>query len=290
MNILRSDKIALIAVITTIFMYAFSTTGLFAQTQNSTAELKIITTQEIKLQTDYSKTAKSEINNSSDAVKNAVESKKYLFAVYYKGAIDDNYKKLEANLSKFIKSSTAEIMIYSANISDTKESEAVTKYGFDETAPFPIAMVIAPNGAVMGGINLDTPESDYSKAIVSPLAMDIMKTVQEGKIALIALQNKETKFNDESKKAVDESLKDPKLGIHMNVIAADPAKSENLEFLKQCRIEGKVTEATVVVIVPPASIAGVMKGNITKDSILSVLTSGGCGSGSCGSCGPGGCK
>lgn len=287
MNIVKSSKITFIVVIVFIAICALSITNLFAQTQNSTAELKIITTQEIKLQSDYSKTAKSEINNSSDAVKNAVESKKYLFAIFYKGSIDDNYKQLEANVLKFIKASTAEIIIYSANISDTKESEAVKKYGFDETAPFPIAMIIAPNGAVMGGINLDTPESDYSKAIVSTLAMDIMKTVQEGKIALISLQNKETKFNDESKKAVDESLKDPKLGTHMNVIAADPAKSENLEFLKQCKIEGKVTEASVVVIVPPASIAGVLKGNITKDSILSILTSGGCGSGSCG---PGGCK
>jgi hypothetical protein len=279
MNIRKSSKITFIAVIVFIAICALSITNLFAQTQNSTAELKIITTQEIKLQSDYSKTAKSEINNSSDAFKTAVESKKYLFTIFYKDAIDDNYKQLEANVLKFIKSTTAEIIIYSANISDTKESEAVKKYGFDETAPFPIAMVFAPNGAVMGGINLDTPESDYSKTIVSPLAMDIMKTVQDGKIALVSLQNKDTKFNEESKKAAKESASDPELGSRMNIIEADPAKSENLEFLKQCRLEDKISEAVLVVIVPPSSIAGVFKGSITKDSILSAITSVASGSG-----------
>lgn len=287
MNILKSGKIALITVIAFIVIYALSTTNLFAQTQNSTAEIKIITTEEIKLQTDYSKTAKSEINNSSDAVKTAVESKKYLFAIFYKDAIDENFKKLESNILNFKKSSTAEIMIHSANISDTKESETVLKYGLDKGAPLPLAMVFAPNGAVLGGVNLDTPESDYAKTIVSALAMDILKTVQEGRIALVSLQNKDTKFNEESKKAAKESMSDPKFGSYMDIIEADPAKSENSEFLKQCKLEDKISEAVLVVIVPPSSIAAVLKGNITKDSILSTLVSGGCGSGGCA---PGGCK
>jgi len=263
MSISKSIRIT---VITIIAICALSITNLFAQTQASTGE--------------------TVIKNSADAIKSAVESKKYLFAVFYKDAVDEKYKKLESNVLKFKKSSTAEIMIYGANISDTKESEVVSKYRLDKGAPMPLAMVIAPNGAVLGGINSDTPESDYSKTIVSSLTMDILKTVQDQKIAMVMLQNKQTKFNEESKKAVKESMADPKIAGFANAIEADPDKSENQDFLKQCKIEGKVTEAVVVIVIPPVAIAGVLKGNITKENIMSSLVSG-CGSGGCGS---GGCK
>ncbi|HNY13617.1 MAG TPA: hypothetical protein PKK26_18680 [Candidatus Wallbacteria bacterium] len=285
------NKLCKISFIVFIAICALSITNLFAETNNSnnpTAETNISQVKTIDTTANInSKTEETSINKSADAVKKAMESKKYLFVLFYKDAIDEKYKKLEADVLKFKNSSTVEISIYSANISDTKESEAVSKYGLDRGAPMPLALVVAPNGAVVGGFNSDTPDSDYSKAIVSDLAMNIMKTVQERKIALVMLQNKQTKFNEESKKAANDSMSDPKIGSLMTTIEADPDKIENQEFLKQCKIEGKVLEATVVVVVPPAAIAGVLKGNITKDNILSTLVSS-CGSG--GGCGPGGCK
>lgn len=287
-GMMHISKSLLISITIITIVVSFSQAVIYAAPGDPTGEVIISSSTEVKIEAGRAAmTQETSINSYSEALKKAVESKKYLFTLFYKGAIDEKYKKLEASVLKFKNSSTAEIMLYSANIADSKEAEAVSKYGLDAGAPMPLALVSAPNGAIVGGMTLDTPESDYSKIIVSRLAMDIMKTVQGRKVALVMLQNKRTKFNEESNKAAEECLSDPMFGKALETLKADPDEPENREFLKQCKLTENDPDAAIVVIVPPASIAAVLKGKTTKNDIMSSLISGGCGSGGCG---PGGCK
>lgn len=268
--------------------------GIFMCFDASAESLK--TTNEINLSTNevsqthsaanMNSTAEIKFNNLSEAIEKTKESKKYLFTIFYNDAKDEKLKKLEENITKFKNTSTAEIVLYRVNITDTKEAEMISKYQLNQGAPIPIALVFAPNGAVIGGLTPEMPESDYSKVIVSALTMEILKTVQTGKIALVMLQNPQTKFNAESEKAAKETTSDAKIGNFIQIVKADPAETANKDFLKMCKLEEKLSEAAIVVIVPPASIAGVLKGNITKETIMGTLVSS-CGSGGCGS---GGCK
>jgi len=220
-------------------------------------------------------------NSSGYAIAAAQNNKQYLFLLFYdkKG---ETLKVMESNINDFMNKSSEKILLYKALTTDDKEQDVVKVYGINR-APLPVLLVLAPNGAVTGGFPQKVSMDSLEKSIVPTVVMNSLKTVQAGKIALVLLQNAKTKFNNESSKAAKEFADDSTVKGYVDIIKADPSDPKNSDFISSVKLSKDITEAAVVFIIPPGSIAGVYSGKITKDTLAAALKkcSSGSGSGCC---------
>ncbi len=230
-------------------------------------------------QTKKSAKSKNSITSgsASKAISQAQENNKYLAVLFYDKK-DNSYQEMQKAVQVFSKNSAKEIKTYEALTTDSKESDIVQKYGINR-APLPFLLVFAPNGAITGGFPQKATEKQLADCIVPNLIMNILKTVQSGKIALILLQNKSTKFNTETTNVADEFSKDQRLLGYVDIIKQDPTDGAIKDFLTRCKIESTTKDASTVLIVPPGNIGGVYSGKITKDTLIAGLAS--CSGGSC---------
>lgn len=220
--------------------------------------------------------------SADDAIDQAQQNGDFLFVKFYEKK-DDSFKQMQKTAQEFSKNSAKTIRMYDALTTDDKETEVIQKYGINR-APLPLLLVFAPNGAITGGFPQKVTEEQLSSSLVPKLVMDILKTVQARKIALVLLQNSKTKFNAETALTADEFASDPRLNGYVDIIKQDPRDEEIKDFLKQCNIANTTEEAATVLVVPPGQIGGVYPGKVTKETLIAGLAScsSGCGSG----CGP----
>jgi hypothetical protein len=104
----------------------------------------------------------------------------------------------------------------------------------------------------------------------------------------VMFQNGATKFNRESSKAAEDFAKTKGLDGYVDMIAADPDDALSRDLITQSGIKGAVTDATIVMIVPPGKIGGVYKGKTDKEKMMAGLKA--CSASSCkpgaAGCGP----
>ncbi|MFH0813731.1 MAG: hypothetical protein V2A69_12980 [Pseudomonadota bacterium] len=216
------------------------------------------------------------------AIEAASHSGQYLFLVFY-DTQNEVVNGMVNQVQEFNRTSSKKGILYKALVTNQADAEVAAKYGIDVKAGLPILLVVAPNGVVTGGYQQSMTMDQLTKSTSAPdLVLEILKPLQERKIALVKLQNAGTKFNQESSDAVSEFAADPRLKPFVAIINADPSKKDSKEFMKQCKLPDKITEATVVFLIPPATVAKVLSGKITKANLLSALSA--CSSGGSGCC------
>jgi hypothetical protein len=220
------------------------------------------------------------VSNAKGAIDEASRAGQFLFLTFY-DTDNSALTALSTGIADFRKSTSKKTAVYNARIGDPNEKETVELYKVWR-ARFPLLMVIAPNGVVTGGFQLTATNDQLKQSLeISELNLKILKHLQEGKVVLVSLQNNTTKFNSESTKAIDEFTADEQFKQFAGSVLADPSTKDSREFLKQIGQPETMTEATVVILLPPSSIGKILKGNITKADILTSLQACTAGSGCC---------
>jgi hypothetical protein len=168
-----------------------------------------------------------------------------------------------------------------------EEKEMVEKFGL-QTAPLPIVLAIAPNGAVTGSMKAgELTEQRLQGAMASLGLQAILKAVQEGRLVLVCLQNSQTKDNDAAMKGVKEIKADEQFAEWTEIINLDPSDPKEERLVAQLKVEPKTKKAVTVVVAPPGVMVTRMDGATTKKSLKAALQKAaeGC-SGSPGCCPP----
>ena len=225
--------------------------------------------------------------SAKEAMKISQDTKQYLFLLFYDQK-DSLYDQMKASIVGVMAQSNERILIYEAAKSSGVDVALIAQYKIGR-APMPLLMVVGPNGAVLGGFPKSVTADKLAKSLVPPLTMDVLKSIQAQKMAVVLLQNNKTKFNTESSRTANDLEYDKRLLGSVEVIKADPSDPKNGDFLANAKIASAVATATIVLIAPPGIVAGVFPGNTTKDSIISSLSSSGSG-GCSGPFAPGACK
>jgi hypothetical protein len=222
--------------------------------------------------------------NAKSAIAEASAAGRFLGVVFYETQ-DAALTGLTSSLAAFNKTSPKKISVYKALLSDPVNKEIADKYGIQSGNDLPIVLIIAPNGAITGGFP-KTITADQLKQCtgVSDLMLKTLKPLQEYKVALVALQNATTKFSAESWAGVNDFVNDTLYKKFVTAIKADPAAAGSQEFVKQCQLMTPLTEATVVILMPPGKIGKILTGKLTKADVLKAL--GSCATG----CAPGACS
>jgi hypothetical protein len=217
--------------------------------------------------------------NAKSAMDEASAAGQFLCLVFY-DAEDASLIGLTSTVKTFITSSKKKAGVYKAKISEPANREIAEKY---QIQGLPFLLVIAPNEAITGGYPKTVTEDQLKQSLsVSDLMCKVIKPLQEQKVALVALQNKSTNLNAESWQGVNDFANDTNYKKFVVPIKADPSAAGSQEFIKQCQLTAPLTQATVVIVMPPGKIAKVLTGKTTKADILKSLSCGsGCGSGGC---------
>ncbi len=223
--------------------------------------------------------------NAKSAIAEASTAGKFLGLIFYE-AQDSAFSMMSSTIAAFNKSLPKKMAVYNAKLSDPSNKEIADKYGI-RPVNLPLVLVIAPNGVITGGYQSTVTAEQLKQGVsVSELMLKTLKPLQEQKVTLVAFQNATTKLNAESWSGVNDFVNDSSYKKFVVAMKADPSAPESQEFIKQCQLISPMTEATVVVLLPPGKIGKVLTGKLTKADILSSLQS--CSAGS--SCAPGACS
>jgi hypothetical protein len=220
------------------------------------------------------------------AMERAAKENKHLFIFFYK---DQNERTLRSQkvFDQTMQKVGDQAFFVKVKATDPLEKPIVEKFQLNRS-PMPFVLVIAPNGAVTGGLSSFT-EQQLLDSFVSPGMASCLKGLQEKKLVFLCMQNEQTIGNEAALKGVQDFKADSRFGSAAEIIMINPSDVQEQKFLNQLAIDTHTNQATTVFIAPPAETIGQYKGATVKDRFITDLqnaVSGACGSGGCG---PGGC-
>jgi predicted secreted protein len=205
-------------------------------------------------------------DNGLSAMRRASEAKQYLFAFVYEK--DDEAtraarKAFEAAVAKV----TPEARSVVTERGAPAEKEMVEKLGL-QTAPVPIVLAIAPNGAVTGSIKgSELTEQSLRDAVASPALQQCLKAIQDGQLVVVCLQNEKTKANEAAMKGVNEIKTDGWYSETTEVIEVDPSDPKEAKLVAQLKADPKTKRAATVVLAPPAVLVTKIDGATSKEGL-----------------------
>ena len=115
-----------------------------------------------------------------------------------------------------------------------------------------------------------------------------MKSLQDGKLVLLCIQNEKTKSNDAAMKGVNEFKADERFAHATTVMSVDPTDKKEASFLADLQVPSETTEAVTVFLAPPGRAFAKYEGATSKDTLVDALGKANTGCGPNGCC-PGGC-
>ncbi len=232
--------------------------------------------------------------NATDKAKAGIErvtdAGKYAFVLFHRGdeglaGVRDVVKKAEAEAKN--RAETVEV-----DVADPSVGETVRNYDVNR-APLPLVLVIAPNGAVTGGVPSPGEPGALTESLMGPKGAACLKTLQDGKVVVICVQNGSSKNAEAATKAVAAFKEDKRISGFAESVVVDPSDSAEQGFLSKLRVDPKNQRATTLLVTPPGRIVGTYTNNVTVEAMFADLArsmSGAtCGGGGCGPA-SGGCR
>ncbi len=227
------------------------------------------------------------------ALERAAQANKHLYVFFYK---DQNERTLRSQkiFEQAMQKLGDQAVFVKVKANDPAESRIVEKFDL-KRSPMPFVLVLAPNGAVMGGFPSNFTEQQLKDSIASPGMASCLKALQDKKLVFLCLQNEQTSGNEAALQGVKEFKADSRFGSATAIVMINPSDVQEHKFLNQLAVDTHSTQATTVFIAPPAETIGRYQGTTNKDRFISDLqkaVSGCCSGGCCpGGCCPGGkCK
>lgn len=222
------------------------------------------------------------------AMAQAAHANKYLFLFFYRAQDEPTQaarKTFDAAMAKLADRATSAVV----NVTDQQEQTLVVKYRLNR-APMPFVLVVAPNGAVVRGYRSAFSEAQLMSSFASPGQEAALKSLQDGKMTFLCVQNADTAHDAEAMKGVNEFKSDSKYAATTEVITIDPADAAEAEFLRNLGVDPKTPEAVTVLLAPPGKPVGTFKGATDKTVLLASVQSAtkpkACCPGKKGGCGP----
>jgi hypothetical protein len=220
------------------------------------------------------------------AIQEAADADKYLFVFFSKSA-DDQTLAMRKVFDAAVQKTADRASGIGVDITDPAEKEIVDKFDL-QRAPMPLVLALAPNGAITGGFPTKFDEQQLLDAFATPGTEKVMKSLQDGKLVLLCIQNAKTKSNDAAMKGVNEFKADGRFGHATTVITLDPADAKEATFLANLKVAPQTAEATTVFLAPPGRAIAKYEGATEKQLLVDTLDKAGTSCGP-GGCGPGGC-
>ncbi|WP_372898523.1 hypothetical protein [Stieleria sp.] len=217
------------------------------------------------------------------AMQKAAQDGKYLFIYFWKQ--EDRQTESMQTVFQQTTGEMAEVAdAIRVQITDPGNAAIVKQFGVDR-APMPLALAVAPNGAVTRGLPVSFEAQQLRDAIVSPGTAATLKAMQDRKLVLLCVQpaGDATAFP-----GALELTRDQRFAASTQIVNIDPTEASEHSFLKSLGVEPSASDGTMVVLTPPGQAVATFAKHASKEQIVEKLTA--LSSACCpdGQCGPGG--
>lgn len=156
--------------------------------------------------------------------------------------------------------------------SDPREAALVERFGVSR-APLPMALAVAPNGAITGVFHQQITPQAIDQALVTPTMTRCMKSLQDGKLVLVCVKSSE---RTATPKAVDDFGTDEHFRDRVrfeSFVVTDPAERK---FLDEMELDpASVATATTILLAPPGVLVGKFSADTSFDTIAAELAKAG---------------
>lgn len=204
------------------------------------------------------------------AIDRAAKAHRYLF-IFFHGQDDTQTRAMGIVFNDAAKAATARADSLVIPINDTSEAGIVARFGVAK-APMPLALVVAPNGALTASFPSNFTKEQILDAFASPCMEKMLSALQRGKLVLLCVQNGTTRWNVEAMTGVRAFKADQRYAAATEVLVLDPAQPAERPSLAKLGMNGPVLDATTLFVAPPGSIIGSFKGATDKDHLIATLT------------------
>ena len=220
------------------------------------------------------------------AIQQASEAGKYLF-IFFSKADDDQTLAMRKVFDQAMEKVADRAQSVAVSIADASEAAIVDKFDLSR-APMPLVLVMAPNGAITGGFPTQFEEQQLVDAFATPGTEKVMKSLQDGKLVFVCVQNGTTSSNDAALQGVRDFKADVRYASATEIVTLDPSDQAEAGFLTDLQVPSDTKEAVTVFVVPPGQAIGKIEGATNKDALVELLSRANTSCGP-GGCGPGGC-
>ncbi len=233
--------------------------------------------------------AKMEKLTGEVALENAAKHGKYTFVFFYRNE-DARTTQLRSVFDNAVAKVAGRADPVVVHVDNPAEKAVVDRFKV-RTAPMPFVFVVAPNGAVVHSYRLAFSEQQLVDSFASPGMEKTLKSLQDGKMTFLCIQNGSTQHDAEAMKGVNEFKSDPKYAMTTAVVTIDPSDAAEAQFLKNLKVDPNTTEAVTVLLAPPGKTVATFKGATEKKVLLASVTNAGkkkpcCPPGKKGGCAP----
>lgn len=218
------------------------------------------------------------------ALSAAARDGKYLFVLFFK---EDSpaTQAMRRTLSTTLAQRGGRAASVSVQITNPAEKALVDRFGVGRS-PMPLAVALAPNGAITGGFPLKLTDKDVAGAFVSPGQAACLKAVQSRKLVLLCV------LPAGAPGTLPEGVRafqaDTRYGPATEVVAVRANDSAEADFLKALRVSPATVIPVTALLAPPGRLLGSFPGPVTRQQLVDrVSAPQGCCPG--GKCCPGGC-
>jgi hypothetical protein len=206
-------------------------------------------------------------SNGQQVLASAAASHKYTFVVFYK----DNNPATQAmtdTVKSGVESHSDRAVATYVNVGDTAEKPLVARFGVDR-APMPMAVAVAPNGAVTGVYSKTITKERFASAFVTTAMTHCMKAMQDGKMVFICVS---TTGVMTTPAGVASFRSDPQFQNRTAVVHIPAGNREEAQFLKELQLGPHATDgATIAFLAPPGALVGTFSATATKDEMAAAL-------------------
>ncbi len=220
------------------------------------------------------------------AIERAAKANKYLFVFFFRQD-DEETRTMRQVFDDAANGLAGKADSVVVSVTDPSEAKMMTKFRISK-ASTPLALVLAPNGAVTGGFPGTVTREQLLSAFVTPSIEQFLGAVQQGKLVVLCIQNGRTRGNSEAMGGVQAFKADKLYGDVTEIVMMDPGQPGERPFLGKLGIDKPIEEATTILVMPPGSVIGSFKGATDKNQLVTTLTTalarfgGGCKPGQCG--------
>jgi hypothetical protein len=238
--------------------------------------------------TGASQSAANNPSQAQAAMAQAAAANKYMFVFFWKDK-NPQTDKAWGILQPAVANMTDQAGVVSIQTTDSAEKAIVDRFGANRS-PLPLVMAIAPCGAITKAFTGAFDEKQLSTAFVSPGTQLSMKALQDNKLVMICVMDRDGQVDPvDIPQGVKDFKTDAKYNGATEVIVLNYRDQAEAGFLKDLQVDANSSKTVIALFAPPASMIGKFDATVTKQQIIAKLTSASSGCCPGGKCGPNGC-
>ncbi|MEP3478253.1 MAG: hypothetical protein ABJZ55_03310 [Fuerstiella sp.] len=199
-------------------------------------------------------------------IKVAAEEGKYTYVMFYR-AEDTATRQMSSVIGQQVSKTARNTNWIKVGVTDQSAADVVKKYDASRL-PMPTVIGVAPNGAVTGVFQMQVNQQQLDNAILTPRYSEMVKKLQEQKIAVVCLQ---PAGGNTLPVGIKQLEADTNLKNHVVKVTASADDAKEARFFERMGVKTDIKKPAVLVFAPPGVFVGRFDENVSGQQLASAI-------------------